>query len=90
MMRASAKQVATTTQTSDSESLHGEHSPRKPGCDHSSAQYEHLQEPRRAQSVPVPLEREGGESTYSGPAEPVAGSHGVSGSPVQVPFSKHG
>jgi hypothetical protein len=89
-MRATAKQVVTITQTNDSASLHGEHSPRRPGCDQPSAQYEHLRAPRRAQSVAVPLEREGGESTYSGPAEPVAGSHGVSGSPVQVPFSKHG
>jgi hypothetical protein len=48
-MRATAKQVVTITQTNDSASLHGEHSPRRPGCDQPSAQYEHLQDTLRGE-----------------------------------------
>jgi hypothetical protein len=96
--RTMAKTAVANTHTMESESLHGEHSPRSPGCDHASAQYEHLV--HHGQSSKSNMDGPsvstyghaniGRDRTHNGPVDPVSGAHGASGSPVQVPFSKHG
>ena len=85
--RTMAKTAVANTHTMESESLHGEHSPRSPGCDHASAQYEHLDGPSVSTYGHANIGR---DRTHNGPVDPVSGAHGASGSPVHVPFSKHG